>query len=203
MGAQQPDDHNAPAVEAFLAEAPVAQLGRVQQQLHQFVARHTDACGTPLRPLVCVTSGGTTVPLERNCVRFIDNFSRGARGALSVEQFLAAGYAVVFLTRAGSAQPYVVEFQEELGVRSLADAFQLQADGGLCVHAADRGGLVEAVAHATEVVKAGTYLQIQFTSLFEYMSVRRGRLPRCGAAGAQLQLAPWRHRWRLSCAAAR
>ena len=25
--------------------------------------------------IVCVTSGGTTVPLERNTVRFIDNFS--------------------------------------------------------------------------------------------------------------------------------
>ena len=35
--------------------------------------------------LVCVTSGGTTVPLERRCVRFIDNFSSGNRGAASTE----------------------------------------------------------------------------------------------------------------------
>jgi len=28
------------------------------------------------------------VPLERRCVRFIDNFSAGHRGALSTEQFL-------------------------------------------------------------------------------------------------------------------
>ena len=40
------------------------------------------------RPMVCVTSGGTTVPLERRCVRFIDNFSGGTRGALSAERFL-------------------------------------------------------------------------------------------------------------------
>ena len=59
------------------------------------------------RPVVVITSGGTTVPLERNCVRFIDNFSKGTRGALSAEQFLAAGYAVVFLSRHGSAQPFV------------------------------------------------------------------------------------------------
>ena len=39
-------------------------------------------------PVVCVTSGGTTVPLERHCVRFIDNFSGGTRGALSAENFL-------------------------------------------------------------------------------------------------------------------
>lgn len=45
------------------------------------------------RPIVVVTSGGTTVPLERNCVRFIDNFSKGTRGALSAEQFLQVGGA--------------------------------------------------------------------------------------------------------------
>ena len=44
--------------------------------------------GQLLRPIVCVTSGGTTVPLEQHCVRFIDNFSGGTRGALSAEQFL-------------------------------------------------------------------------------------------------------------------
>lgn len=35
--------------------------------------------------VVIVTSGGTTVPLEKNTVRFIDNFSTGARGATSAE----------------------------------------------------------------------------------------------------------------------
>lgn len=35
--------------------------------------------------VVCVTSGGTTVPLEQRCVRFIDNFSSGHRGATSTE----------------------------------------------------------------------------------------------------------------------
>ena len=44
--------------------------------------------GALFRPIVCVTSGGTTVPLERHCVRFIDNFSGGTRGALSAENFL-------------------------------------------------------------------------------------------------------------------
>jgi hypothetical protein len=33
----------------------------------------------------CFQSGGTTVPLETNTVRFIDNFSSGARGAASAE----------------------------------------------------------------------------------------------------------------------
>jgi len=61
------------------------------------------------RPVAVVTSGGTTVPLERRCVRFIDNFSAGTRGAASAERLLAAGYAVVFLTRRGSLQPFSLE----------------------------------------------------------------------------------------------
>lgn len=36
-------------------------------------------------PIVLVTSGGTAVPLERQTVRFLDNFSTGSRGALSAE----------------------------------------------------------------------------------------------------------------------
>ena len=35
--------------------------------------------------------GGTIVPLEKNTVRFIDNFSTGSRGAASAEYFLAQG----------------------------------------------------------------------------------------------------------------
>ncbi|EPZ32566.1 DFP-domain-containing protein [Rozella allomycis CSF55] len=35
--------------------------------------------------IVIVTSGGTTVPLEKNMVRYLDNFSAGTRGAVSTE----------------------------------------------------------------------------------------------------------------------
>jgi phosphopantothenate-cysteine ligase len=55
---------------------------------------------------VLVTSGGTTVPLERQTVRFIDNFSAGTRGATSAEYFLETGYAVIFLHRQFSLLPY-------------------------------------------------------------------------------------------------
>ena len=75
-------------VEQFLADAPPFTAPGVQDSIGRFVASHTGPGGQLQRPLVCVTSGGTTVPLERNCVRFIDNFSKGTRGALSVEQFL-------------------------------------------------------------------------------------------------------------------
>jgi len=35
--------------------------------------------------IVCVTAGGTSVPLEKNTVRSIENFSTGKRGAASAE----------------------------------------------------------------------------------------------------------------------
>ncbi len=62
--------------------------------------------GGDAAPVVLVTSGGTIVPLEQNTVRFIDNFSRGERGASSAEAFLANGYKVIYLYRNGSIIPF-------------------------------------------------------------------------------------------------
>lgn len=58
------------------------------------------------RRVVLITSGGTTVPLENQTVRFIDNFSAGTRGSTSAEYFLEVGYAVIFLHRQFSLLPY-------------------------------------------------------------------------------------------------
>ena len=71
------------AADAFFDANP-CDIGDLQQRIASFVAKHAGGS----RRVACVTSGGTTVPLERNCVRFIDNFSRGTRGALSAEEFL-------------------------------------------------------------------------------------------------------------------
>ena len=35
--------------------------------------------------VILVTSGGTSVPLEKNTIRSIENFSTGLRGAISAE----------------------------------------------------------------------------------------------------------------------
>ena len=48
-----------------------AQRAAISRKLQTFLKIRTD------KPLVLVTSGGTTVPLEMNTVRFIDNFSTG------------------------------------------------------------------------------------------------------------------------------
>ncbi|XP_055328228.1 uncharacterized protein LOC129581273 [Paramacrobiotus metropolitanus] len=57
-----------------------------------------------------VTSGGTRVPLEKNAVRFVENFSTGMRGSKSAEYFLESGFAVVFLYSRKSARPWLWRF---------------------------------------------------------------------------------------------
>ena len=74
-------------VEKFFDDAPPPTTS-IDSSVQSFIRKHTPVDGLQGRPIVCVTSGGTTVPLERRCIRFIDNFSGGTRGALSVEQFL-------------------------------------------------------------------------------------------------------------------
>lgn len=57
-------------------------------QIAEFFGYHGPDGSMLRRPVVCVTSGGTTVPMERNCVRYIDNFSAGTRGAMSTQEFI-------------------------------------------------------------------------------------------------------------------
>ena len=45
-----------------------------------------------------------------NMVRYIDNFSTGTRGAISVEYFLKHNYSVIFLQRTGSVSPFIRHF---------------------------------------------------------------------------------------------
>lgn len=78
-------------------------LSEIEDQVSEFIDYHAKHTG---KRIALVTSGGTTVPLENNTVRFIDNFSAGTRGATSAEYFLENGYAVIFLHREFSLLPY-------------------------------------------------------------------------------------------------
>lgn len=86
----------------FSANPPPKDLPKHISLAESFINYHASA----KRRVVLVTSGGTTVPLEKQTVRFIDNFSAGTRGATSAEYFLEAGYAVIFLHRQFSLLPY-------------------------------------------------------------------------------------------------
>jgi phosphopantothenate-cysteine ligase len=87
----------------FNAHEPPKYLGEIAKDVKEFVTFHKE---NTAKNIVLVTSGGTTVPLENNTVRFIDNFSAGTRGATSAEYFLEKGYAVIFLHREFSLLPY-------------------------------------------------------------------------------------------------
>lgn len=71
--------------------------------------------------IVLVSSGGTSVKLEKNTVRSIENFSTGKRGALCAEEFLLHGYYVIFLYRDISLLPFTNRF-------SLNDFFDKKND---------------------------------------------------------------------------
>ncbi|KAJ2912646.1 hypothetical protein MD484_g7769, partial [Candolleomyces efflorescens] len=90
------------AEEYFATQPPPPSLQQDIERVREFIRRQAEEG----RNVVLVTSGGTTVPLELNVVRFLDNFSAGTRGATSAEYFLKAGYAVIFMHRQFSLQPF-------------------------------------------------------------------------------------------------
>ena len=91
------------------------------REASEFIQSHRD------QRVVLITSGGTIVPLERQMVRFLDNFSAGTRGAISCEWFLRAGYAVIFLHRLHSYQPWSRRYRL-MNVNPL-EYFALKDDG--------------------------------------------------------------------------
>lgn len=114
--------------EQFLSRlsAP-SDLEQVKEKVLNFCQRHVDH-GLDNSRFVLITSGGTSVPLERNTVRFIDNFSRGTRGASSAEKFLKKGYAVIFLHRTQTLEPYFRHFDKKLVFDTLSECLLSEED---------------------------------------------------------------------------
>lgn len=119
-------------------------------------------------PVALVTSGGTIVPLESRTVRFIDNFSIGTRGATSAEYFLRHGYAVVFLHRRGSLQP----FSRHLPRDGLLDVLQLVDGEGACLRPEKAQSLLPVLREYTEYVKRrNRLLLVEFVSVHDYIAL--------------------------------
>lgn len=97
-------DDNHIAYDTIFREVPLPfDVNRPLPEVEHFI----DLCRKNNKKLIIITSGGTIVPLEHNMVRYLDNFSGGGRGAATAEYFLECGYAVLFLYRKNSLQPYV------------------------------------------------------------------------------------------------
>lgn len=157
------------AADLYRQEEPASSIA-ARDQLDAFFSRHSALT------IALVTSGGTTVPLERNTVRFIDNFSTGNRGAASAEQFLHAGYAVVFLHRAGSAFPFTRKLlPPAVSPESLLQALSGSADGAAMAQLRAAGA-----AHAEASPRL---LCIPFTSVVEYLFLLRAAALSLSPAG--------------------
>jgi len=96
------DDDDEVIVQSFVDAIPSHDRKALILELQSFVVRHASYH----RPIALVSSGGTAADLEVHSVRCLDNFSTGKRGAISVEELLKRGYAVIHLWRRGSASPY-------------------------------------------------------------------------------------------------
>ena len=151
---------------------------------------------TPLGVVVVVTSGGTTAPLERACVRCVDNFSSGARGARLVEEFVRASdeVHVVMVARRGSREAHEMDLidsleRERRDVTSKAncvrkasqnvacdvacashsvDAFEIDAkDGEAKAREAHRDAARRAIARRTNARKR--VIVVRYTTVYEYL----------------------------------
>ncbi len=119
------------------------------------------------RRVVLVTSGGTTVPLENQTVRFIDNFSAGTRGATSAEYFLEAGYAVIFLHRQFSLLPYSRHYSHS--TNCFLDFLTEADDGKVVVNDEYQEKMLSVLRKYKAAKKENLLLLLSFTTITEYL----------------------------------
>uniref|UniRef100_A0A0A9BKG4 DNA/pantothenate metabolism flavoprotein C-terminal domain-containing protein n=1 Tax=Arundo donax TaxID=35708 RepID=A0A0A9BKG4_ARUDO len=155
--------------EFFFATAPpLRDAGAVAATVQEFIARSSRPLeGGGRRRIVCVTSGGTTVPLEQRCVRYIDNFSSGHRGAASTEYFLKAGYAVIFLHRRGSCQPFCRFLPDD----SFLKFFDVNTESKVQVVDSHATVVKKAIGEYCKAIEGGSLLKLPFTTIFEYLQL--------------------------------
>lgn len=114
-----------------------------------------------------IQSGGTTVPLESNTVRFIDNFSAGTRGATSAEHFIANGYAVIFLHRQFSLLPYSRHYTHT--TNCFLDYVDTNTSGDLVIDKAYQQHMKTVLAQYRHAQKENLLLQVPFTTITQYL----------------------------------
>ncbi|XP_046407319.1 phosphopantothenate--cysteine ligase [Ischnura elegans] len=153
-----------------------------KRKLQEFCQRQS-----PQTKIVLVTSGGTTIPLEHNTVRFVDNFSAGTRGSASAEYFLGAGYAVIFVFRQKSLEPFSRHFMGQKFLNMLE-----MVDENECLSIKVKGSNVELlrpILHQyQEVERSGRLLQVPFTTLSDYMWLLRAASESLSSIGSRAML---------------
>ncbi|KXH61108.1 DNA/pantothenate metabolism flavoprotein [Colletotrichum salicis] len=147
----------------FSSQPPPKNLESHVAAARSFIDHHA-ASG---RRIVLVTSGGTTVPLEKQTVRFIDNFSAGTRGATSAEYFLEAGYAVIFLHRQFSLQPYSRHYSH--ATDCFLDFLAEGEDGTVVANSAHQERMRAVLRKYTAAKRGNMLLMLPFTTITDYL----------------------------------
>lgn len=110
--------------------------------------------------IIFITSGGTSVALEKKTVRSVENFSTGSRGSKSAELFAQKGFSVIFFYRKGSMLPFRPKPPEDL--------LQVQ-DGHLVINKSHK----EYASYTRKIDQANKFrssvLEIEFEDLFAYL----------------------------------
>jgi len=147
----------------FRANAPPPALKSHKKLASAFITDHFQSN----RSVVLVTSGGTTVPLENQTVRFIDNFSAGTRGATSAEYFLEAGYAVIFLHRQYSLLPYSRHYSHS--TNCFLDFMAEGHNGEVVVNPEYQEKMLGVLRKYNAARKGNRLLLLSFTTITEYL----------------------------------
>jgi len=99
--------------------------------LHKSAVENFLATQASSGPVVIVTSGGTSVPLEKNTVRSVENFSSGTRGALSAEEFLRQSDNALIIyfhrIRPSSKMPFSASIDIDKVIRGAQSLSTIQA----------------------------------------------------------------------------
>ncbi|EIM21789.1 DNA/pantothenate metabolism flavo protein, partial [Wallemia mellicola CBS 633.66] len=126
------------------------------------------------RRVALVTSGGTTVPLEKNTVRFLDNFSAGTRGATSAEYLLNDDrYSVIFMHRQHSLQPYTKHFSHT--TNPFLDLLNLpnKPEDDITVNKSKTPEMFKILKRHNEVYEQDRLFSLPFVTVQEYLFLLR------------------------------
>lgn len=155
-------------VDYFKTNPKPPMLDRQITLARSFIEQHAGQS----RRVALVTSGGTTVPLENQTVRFIDNFSAGTRGATSAEYFLEAGYAVIFLHRQFSLLPYSRHYSHS--TNCFLDFMTYNDAGAVVVESEYQQQMAQVLSRYRKAKENNTLLLLPFTTVNEYLWLLRG-----------------------------
>uniref|UniRef100_A0A0K0ECJ1 DNA/pantothenate metabolism flavoprotein C-terminal domain-containing protein n=1 Tax=Strongyloides stercoralis TaxID=6248 RepID=A0A0K0ECJ1_STRER len=118
------------------------------------------------KKFVLITSGSTRVPIEKNTVRFIDNFSTGRRGSSLAEYFLKNNYCVIFFFRNNSLKPFDRSLENILDYLTIGEKNMLTLDN---IDKVESDKFLNVLAQKNKYKKS--LFMISFMELSEYLEI--------------------------------